>query len=68
MKKIALDYAVGQQELRIIDKNIESVKLRIDLIKRKKMLNAIILAIKYHNCYHSKKAILMEPIIAIKKE
>lgn len=68
MKRIALDYAVGQQELRIIDKNIESVKLRIDLIKRKKMLNAIILAIKYHNCYHSKKAILMESIIAIKKE
>lgn len=68
MKQIALEHSVGKQELRIIDKNIESVKLRIDLLKRKKLENAIILAIKYHNCYHSKKAILMEEIIAIKKE
>lgn len=66
MKKIAIDNSVNESGLDLINQNIDSVKLRIELLQDKKFLNTIILATRYSHCYHSRKAIIMEAIIAMK--
>ena len=67
MKQFAGDCNMKKSDLWLIDKNIECVELRINMLRKKRLLNIIPLAIKYKDCYHSKKAILMEVLIAMKK-
>ena len=50
----------------LIQKNIESVQLRIDLLERKKVFNTVPLALFYPWYYHSKKSIPVELYLAIK--
>ncbi len=52
--------------LNLIDKNITSEKLRIDLLKKKHLFNTIPLLF-YSKYYHSRKSLLMEPWIALHK-
>lgn len=66
MLKYAEDHSINQKNIKLICDNITSVQLRIELISKKKISNFIILAIKYHRYYHSRKAILMELLIALK--
>lgn len=53
--------------IRLIEKNIKSEKLRLDLLQRGKILNTFIL-IFYGKYYYSKKSLLMEPLIKIKNK
>lgn len=62
----AKDIKVERNYLDLIYKNIESVKLRIALLREKKLYNTLLLALRYNHCYHSRKAIIMELLIAIK--
>lgn len=52
--------------IHLIQKNIDSVQLRIDLLERKKVFNTVPLALFYPWYYHSKKSIPVELYLAIK--
>lgn len=52
--------------LKIIDKNIKSETMRIDMLKNCKLLKAFPLLF-YGKYYHSRKSLLMEPWIAFKQ-
>ncbi len=54
--------------LKLINKNIRSVDLRIALLQNKKILNFFKLALGYSNNYHSKKSILVELYMLFKSE
>lgn len=63
----SLDIHREKKALKIIQKNIDSVKLRLDLLYKQHLWNIIPLTIKYWNCFHSQKSILMECVIALKR-
>ncbi len=64
--KFARDQRMNEKTIRLIERNIKSVKLRIGLLKDKKYLNIIRLCIKYFKYYHSQKSIPVELYMAIK--
>lgn len=64
--KFARDYRMNEKAIRLIERNIKSVKLRIGLLKDKKYLNAVKLCLKYYKYYHSHKSIPVELYMAIK--
>ena len=66
MFRFAKEYGVKEKELRLIQKNIDSVKLRIELLREKKYLNTLKLCVSYVQCYHSQKSIPVELYMAIK--
>ena len=61
-KSIGLD----KRKIELLEKHIKATKLRIDLLESKRMSNAFPLAVKYNDCYHKKRAILTEIVIAVK--
>lgn len=67
MQKFAYASALDQHGMNLIQENIDSVNLRIKLLKEKKLINTVLLLLKYRNNYHSKKALLVEPWIALRK-
>ena len=50
----------------LLNRNIKATQLRIEILRDKKILNTIPLILKYSNCYHSKKSIPVEVMMAIK--
>lgn len=64
--KFARDNSINIEAIRLIEKNINSVKLRIGLLKDKKYLNTIRLCLKYLKYYHSQKSIPVELYMAIR--
>jgi glycosyltransferase involved in cell wall biosynthesis len=64
--KFARDHRMNEKAIRLIEKNITSVKLRIGLLKDKKYLNTFRLCFKYYKYYHSQKSIPVELYMAIK--
>ena len=66
MLKFAGDHRMKDEAIRLIDKNIKSVKLRIELLRDKKYLNTFKLSSWYFTCYHSQKSIPVELYMAIK--
>lgn len=64
--RLAKDNTSGKEIIRLIEKNIESVKLRIELLKKKKYLNTFRLVFRYFRYYHSQKSIPVELYMAIK--
>lgn len=64
--KFAKDHPMNQEYIRLIERNIKSVKLRIGLLKNKRYLNTIKLIFKYFKYYHSQKSIPVELYMAIK--
>lgn len=64
--KFAIDHCLDMKSIRLIEKNIESVKLRVELLKNKKYLNTLYLCFKYFKYYHSRKSIPVELYMAIK--
>ncbi len=59
---------VGLEEKAIVllQRNIKATQLRVDLMEKRKIWNTIPLALMYSDCYHSKKSILVELMMAIK--
>lgn len=64
--KFAEDHYLDNETIRLIEKNINSVNLRIGLLKEKKYLNTIRLCLKYFKYYHSQKSIPVELYMAIR--
>jgi len=52
--------------VRLLVRNIEAARLRIDLMQNKKLLGTLKLLFCYFDCYHSRKSILVELYMAIK--
>lgn len=50
----------------LINKNIQSVGLRVNLLSRLKLVNSLILLLFYFNNYHSRKSIPVELLMALK--
>lgn len=66
MLRFAVDYQRDESLLRLIEKNITSVKLRIELLRDKKYLNTLKLSLLYYKYYHSQKSIPVELYMSIK--
>jgi glycosyltransferase involved in cell wall biosynthesis len=66
MYQYALFLKKDKHVLRLIDKNIKSVNLRIELLEKRKIINIIPLVLLYFNNYHSRKSIPMEFLMAVK--
>lgn len=62
----ARDHGLDQDAIRLIEKNIKSVKLRIELLREKKYLNTFKLGLFYNKFYHSQKSIPVELFMSIK--
>lgn len=60
----AIDCKLDKRKIDIVSRNVKAANLRYDMIKNKKILNWFKL-LKYTNCYHSRKSIIMEPWIAL---
>ncbi len=65
MHRCATDQMRSAKELQMIQNNIKSVQLRIKMLQKKNPFYAIPL-LRYPNCYHSKKSILVEPAMALR--
>ena len=65
-RRYVLDTSKDPGYLKIIDKNIRSEKLRIDMLKNCHIFNTVPLLF-YAKYYHSRKSLLMEPWIALKQ-
>lgn len=68
MLKQAKEIGLSYNQIKLINNNIESVKYRIHMIKTANIIDLIILVIKYRKFYHSKKAIIVEYLIALKNK
>lgn len=64
--RCAMDHFKDQETIQLIEKNIKSAKLRIELLKEKKYQNTIRLFFRYFRYYHSQKSIPVELYMAIK--
>lgn len=62
--KMAQDISVDYNSIKTIENNVIATKLRLELFTRRRWFNCIKL-LRYANCYHSKKSILMEPWILL---
>ncbi len=67
-KMLEYGRAIGmdEQKQQLIVRNMESVDLRIGLMKHKKYFNTLKLLMKYANNYPSKRSILVELYMAVK--
>lgn len=66
MLEYAINRDIKKEKIELIKKNIECIKLRIDMMSNRKYLNIFILIIKYSKYYYSKKSILVEFLMSIK--
>ena len=64
----AKDLKLDEKYINLINKNIDSVKLRVDLLDNKKYMNTIPLTLFYSNNYHSRKSIPVELLMAIRNK
>lgn len=66
MLEFAIESNVSSKKLEIIQNNIKSVQMRIELIQNRKLRYFPILAFGFFRCYESKKSLLVEFLIALK--
>lgn len=66
--EFAKDNNLENYKIELLEKNVKSVKLRIDMLKNGKLLNIFPLIIKYNSNYHSRKSIPVEFLMAIRKK
>lgn len=65
MLNFAKSVNMDEKQLRFIERTVEAAKLRAELVEKCKLSNCIKL-LRYTDCYHSRKSVIMEPYIAIK--
>lgn len=65
MYKYGIKYGMNDCQLSMIERQKKAIHLREELVKNGKIIN-IIKLLPYTDCYHSKKSIFMEPLLAIK--
>lgn len=52
--------------IHLLERNIKATKLRMGLLQEKKLFNTIPLVVSYRDCYHKKRAIPVELMMAVK--
>ncbi len=62
----AKDKQLSEDRIRLLERNIKATKLRMGLLQEKKLWNIIPLVLFYRDCYHKKRAIPVELMMAIK--
>lgn len=63
--KCAKDQNVDAAGIKLLEREIEATKTRMDIVGKKKIFKSFKM-LGYLDCYHSKKSLLMEPWLAIK--
>ena len=64
--RFAQEMGLDEKRIRMLERNIHATKLRIRLLQDKAVCNTIPLALKYSDCYHKRRAILVELLLAIR--
>lgn len=64
--KYVKDHKPDKKWIHLLERNMKATTLRIQLLRDKKYLNTIPLALFYADCYHKKRAIPVELYMAIK--
>lgn len=62
----AQEIRLDKKQIRLLERNIHATQLRIRLLQDKAIFNTIPLVFKYSDCYHKRRAILVELLIAIR--
>lgn len=68
MLHYARDLEIDDKFIQLINRNINSVELRINLLLKKKLMTSIKLMIFHFNNYHSRKSILIEFLMAFRSK
>lgn len=58
----------NDSQIKQLEKNKKATNLRIELLEKRKVFNTIPLALFYSSCYHKKRAILRECLMALKNK
>lgn len=66
MLNFAKSVNMDKKKIHFIERTVRAAVLRRELVEKRKLSNCIRL-LGYTDCYHSRKSILMEPYIAIRK-
>ena len=64
----AKDIGLEKKKIRLLERNIKAVKLRIELLRDKKYFNTVLLLLGYADCYHKSRSIPVELMMAIKEK
>lgn len=59
------DIHAEQARIDLLERNIKAARLRIGLLQEKRLFNTIPLVLCYRDCYHKKRAILVELMMAV---
>lgn len=62
----ARDRGLPQKSLRLLERNIKATELRVSMMRDRKLYYIFPLAFCYADCYHSKKSIPVEFVMALK--
>lgn len=63
--RCAEDLGVDEKGIKLLKREIKATEMRLEILQKKKVFNSFKL-LGYLDCYHFKKSILVEPLIAIK--
>lgn len=58
--------ALPSERITLMQRHIRAAELRMELLRQRKLSNAVLLALRYRDCYHKKRAIFRETLMAIK--
>ena len=68
LKKYAEKNGATDACIEIVDKNMKSIGRRISLVENRNLLEWIVLAIKYKDCYPRKKGLYLDGYLSVAKE
>lgn len=67
MLSYAKKHALSKDKIRLLERCIRSDEMRAELLEKRKFSNCFKLVF-YMDCFHSKKSLLMEPYMALKRK
>ncbi len=66
--RFAEDYKLSEEKKKIINRNIDSVRVRIKVVENRYLWEWIILYLNYNDCYPRKKGLYLDLYLAIFKQ
>lgn len=67
MYAFAKELSIDEKKIRLLDRHLKAAAMRIELMRDRKVVNFFKL-LPYLDCYYSKKSVLMDPYIALKRK
>ena len=64
--RYAIDLGLPEARLELLRRNIRATKLRIGLMRERRLRNLVPLILFYQNCYHSRRSIPVELLLAVR--